>query len=377
MWLFIEPADVWLFRDGRPFDAGSDHRANSLFPPNPSTLYGVIRSKLLALYDVDLLAYRRRDTTQTNVAEVAEMIGYPPAKNGDGSAAESGTLRLEGPFLACREDGGIMPYFPCPADLLPTKAKKHQPRRLIRLTPQTAPVFVANWPVEKVTDLSPLQSPVEDDLDNLTGWISASALSNYLKQETVSWDDVQEDDKFFSREGRFGIGVEEGVKRPQEGMLYQVSYIRPRENVGLLVKVTGIDATTAKWGKGGLLSMGGEMRAGRYQVIDQPAGWPKNQPNSGKFNLYLATSTYFEQGWRPNDWTAFVGGANLKAAALPRYRLIGGWDVAHNRQKPMHRYVSAGSVYYFDDQGRPVADRLCDDPAMIPVGHGVYFYGSW
>lgn len=47
MRLFIRPVDVWLFRDGKPFDAASDHRARSLFPPYPSTMQGVIRSKAL------------------------------------------------------------------------------------------------------------------------------------------------------------------------------------------------------------------------------------------------------------------------------------------------------------------------------------------
>ncbi|HXG18262.1 MAG TPA: type III-B CRISPR module-associated Cmr3 family protein, partial [Methylomirabilota bacterium] len=44
MYLFLEAIDVWLFRDGRPFDARSDHRAESLFPPYPSVMQGAIRS---------------------------------------------------------------------------------------------------------------------------------------------------------------------------------------------------------------------------------------------------------------------------------------------------------------------------------------------
>ena len=52
--LFIRPVDVWLFRDGRPFSAGSDHRAESLFPPYPSVIQGAIRSYQLALKNVDL-----------------------------------------------------------------------------------------------------------------------------------------------------------------------------------------------------------------------------------------------------------------------------------------------------------------------------------
>jgi CRISPR-associated protein Cmr3 len=54
MHLLLEAVDVWLFRDGRPFDAGSDHRADSLFPPYPSVMQGVIRSHHLVVKNVDL-----------------------------------------------------------------------------------------------------------------------------------------------------------------------------------------------------------------------------------------------------------------------------------------------------------------------------------
>jgi len=56
--LFFEAVDVWLFRDGRPFTAGSDHVAHSVFPPYPSVMQGAIRSNQLVLLNVDLKAHR-------------------------------------------------------------------------------------------------------------------------------------------------------------------------------------------------------------------------------------------------------------------------------------------------------------------------------
>jgi CRISPR-associated protein Cmr3 len=53
MQLFLEALDVWLFRDGRPFDAGSDHRARSLFPPYPTVIQGVIRSHQVVVTGAD------------------------------------------------------------------------------------------------------------------------------------------------------------------------------------------------------------------------------------------------------------------------------------------------------------------------------------
>lgn len=122
MWLFIEPNDVWLFRDGKPFDAGADHRARTFFPPTPSTLQGAIRRKVLTLYNIDFARYRQRDVDQS----VADQVGLPPvyevvAGQSTVKPGALGTLRLRGPFVARRETTGIVPYFPCPADMVKTE----------------------------------------------------------------------------------------------------------------------------------------------------------------------------------------------------------------------------------------------------------------
>ena len=54
MQLFLEAVDVWLFRDGRPFDAGQDHSAVSRFPPYPTVIQGAIRSHHLVQTGVNL-----------------------------------------------------------------------------------------------------------------------------------------------------------------------------------------------------------------------------------------------------------------------------------------------------------------------------------
>lgn len=96
MHLFLEAIDVWLFRDGRPFDARSDHRAASLFPPYPTVMQGVIRSHHLVVKNVDL-----HDSQQ-----IVAMVG---------TADNYNTLCLRGPFIAKRELGKIVRYLPIPA----------------------------------------------------------------------------------------------------------------------------------------------------------------------------------------------------------------------------------------------------------------------
>ncbi|MDI7276942.1 MAG: type III-B CRISPR module-associated Cmr3 family protein, partial [Anaerolineae bacterium] len=109
MRLFLEAVDVWLFRDGRPFSAGSDHRARSLFPPLPTTVQGMVRSYHLLR--------QRRDVDLRDKASVRAAVGtsteFPPG------------FRMRGPFVAREEgeDRRIWRYFPLPADAAGTEGR--------------------------------------------------------------------------------------------------------------------------------------------------------------------------------------------------------------------------------------------------------------
>lgn len=102
MELIIKPVDIWLFRDGRPFLAGEDHDAISIFPPTPFTLQGAIRTKVLVDKGVDLTSFAYQEQPDPDV-------GY-----GD----NFGKLRLLGPLLAREEDGKWKRLIPVPADLV-------------------------------------------------------------------------------------------------------------------------------------------------------------------------------------------------------------------------------------------------------------------
>jgi CRISPR-associated protein Cmr3 len=362
MWLFIEPSDVWLFRDGKPFDAGADHRAASLFPPNPSTLQGAIRSNVLALYGVDFEDFRRGQAAP----EIHAQIGYPPTPGAKGNASgRLGSLQLHGPYLARCEGSKIQPYFPCPLDLLEVDGK------ITRLKAQQADPFEANWPAEST--LVPLIVPDEKTPgEPVVDWLSAEGLKQYLNGGIPPRGEFVSHSTLFEQEPRFGIGLETASKRPQEGLLYQVEYIRPQKGVGLLVEVQGLDES--QWGEAGVFSMGGEGRAARYRVTGNALEGLSSPEDGSK--LYLPVPTYFEKGWLPRTWDDFFSPApTLKSAAVGHSRAIGGWDVAHNRQKPMRRFVPAGSVYIFDQSLKPTGSSVCDDTTDAQMGYGTYFIG--
>jgi CRISPR-associated protein Cmr3 len=316
MHLFIEPVDVWLFRDGRPFEAGSDHRAESLFPPYPSVMQGVLRSHHLVVKNVDL---QNKKAIENSVGTATNFKG----------------LRMRGPFLARREAGGIVRYFPVPADAT-RKADQLKP-----LVPRESPKDVlCNVPTPFL-----LWPEAEPEKGEVGVWLNEKDLHDYFSRQSVS---PIPSEKLFVRENRFGIGRDDAKRTTKEGALYDVEFIRPQKDVGLVVEVEGLDG----WPERGLMRIGGEGRGGYFEQIP---GHPwLRAPNllPQRFRVYFATPTYFQEGWQPKDWGQFFEGqVTLQAAAIGRYQSLGGFDWARGAHKPAQRYVPAGSVYFFQCRG--------------------------
>jgi CRISPR-associated protein Cmr3 len=341
MHLFLEPLDVWLFRDGRPFDAGSDHRAASLFPPYPSVMQGVIRSHHLVVKGVNL-----RDQKAIEQAV--------------GTADDLRDLRLRGPFLARRENGRIVRYFPQPADAVTLDKDTHTLRRASAPRAPDADVDTSA-PTPMLLGLHDQPEKGESGL-----WLDEEALHTYLDGGTVAGVPSAE---LFARESRFGIGIEPGSRVTREGALYEAEFIRPCPGVGLLVEVEGYDG----WPERGLLRIGGEGRGAMYEQV-APAPWPTPpDPLPAQFAVYFVTPAFFDGGWRPegDDWGRYFDGkVRLIAAAVGRYESVGGYDLAGNSHKPARRYVPAGSVYYFEPDGDA---RLRPDRAVTDSGAAMGF----
>ena len=87
MRLFIEPSDVLLFRDGKPFSAGDDHAARSIFPPSPRTFQGAVRAAILSRHGFDM-------------AKASSIIGD--------SNSYGRLQQMRGPFIA-RQSGNEDP----------------------------------------------------------------------------------------------------------------------------------------------------------------------------------------------------------------------------------------------------------------------------
>lgn len=356
MHLFIEPVDVWLFRDGRPFDAGSDHRAQSLFPPYPSVIQGVMRSYHLIVKNVDL---NDKDSVRQAVGTAEDVRG----------------LRMRGPFVTRREGDALVRYFPVPADAT------LQDSRLRALVPEQKPSDI-ECGLQTSLLLWPKGEPAKDEL--LSKWITEEDLHKYLDGQPASA--IAEDD-LFVWENRFGIARDEAKHTVREGALYEVQFVRPKEEptkllrTGLSVQLEGLEGLS-QWPEYGWLRMGGEGRGGYFhQVTGLPWPQPPN-PLPERFKLYFATPAYFEAGWKPRDWEAFFDGPlTLEAAAVSRYQSLGGFDLARNEHKPARRYVPAGSVYFFQCHSearlRPTLVQQAITDSGAEVGFGQILIGRW
>jgi CRISPR-associated protein Cmr3 len=348
MQLFIQPVDTWLFRDGRPFSAGSDHRAESVFPPYPTTLQGAIRSYEATRQGIDL---RQRAAVEKAVGTVENYYKFSQ----------------RGPFLARWENGSIVRYFPQPADAFSRK-DSHELRPASRPQPQVVPTCL-----EKDLYLFGARDEPAKPASGL--WLNQGNILAYLALDPESGQNIQAmpASELYVLDERTAIGKDYHRNVVLQGALYEVGFIRPREGVGLLVDVLGYTWPESQ----GVLQLGGESRAASFEIVNPPIPWPEvPDPLPRRFKVYFATPACFYGGWRPvdNNWsTFFEGKVVLRTAALTRYESLGGFDWASKTHKPALRYVPAGSVYYFECDGSVRLNGELVQGAITDIGSQIGF----
>ena len=393
MQIFIEPSDVLLFRDGRPFSAGEGHRAKSVFPPYPNTIQGAIRSKVLAERCGNYQQYRDgclNCSKQTNCT-IPDEIGRPSQDE----RGNYGAMHLKAALVAKYYDSELTTYFPVPADVVQVKNKNKTTDKpeLRFLQP-----LKNNLPGQNdfSCPLLPLWTSENTPVEAAQGYLCHQDLGSYLLSEKPNCIIITADE-LYKFESRLGIEVDNIRQATEEGKLYQTEFVRCLENIGLYIEVEGIKQLSLAAQEGGLIAIGGENRTASYINVYK-INWDnfddqliEKLNKSFRFKLYLATPTIFRQGWLPKwiNSQNFQGEykgikVTLKAAAISRYQTIGGWDVAYNRPKPTYRAVSAGSVYYFETKANPeeILDafhwqNLADDEQNAQIGFGLSLVGTW
>jgi CRISPR-associated protein Cmr3 len=393
MRLFIEPTEPLLFRTARPFDAGENNLAESIFPPTPETLQGTIRAALATHWNT-------AKTLEENFADPAltDLIGD---RNG------YGRFRLTNITLARRKrdeaqsgngTGAIEYLYPMPSIiLLEEENVEHQARLIPRPRP---PAIHTNLSDEKY--LLYQNHELEGKPTTRKYWLTRRGLwKALLTEEDIATEDMVSASTIYTTEPRLGIGMNNATKTTKEGFLYQVHMIRMNHlmdhdytygfvvDIRIAQKASGAATTQEpliddrqtqemlRLDNDGWLTLGGERRAARFEVIKSPEA--EEQAGSGlsaKGNmLYLLTPAAFDRGWQPASWAKW---AEPVAVAMERYQSIGGWllnpENAGGRNKPQRRCVPAGSVYFFKET---VTASIPFTDYGKEIGYGIAFAGEW
>jgi CRISPR-associated protein Cmr3 len=174
--IFIEPLDVLLFRESKPFSGGEDHLARSVFPPPPSTVYAALRSHLLSCSFGRFEAFKKGEGVP---AELAGEVGSPE---------KFGILELKRLLVARkkelpkvgREVLQVQLLFPMPKDV--AKVKKEKPGPYALLKPAGAFPVHTNLP----QDLEHLWFQKDSHLEPAGGWLTEAGMQRYLDGEPHS-----------------------------------------------------------------------------------------------------------------------------------------------------------------------------------------------
>lgn len=341
MWLFIQALDVWMFRDGKPFDSGAGHHANSLFPPTSFTVQGMLRSLAIDRSRVDWDDYAANADPR-----LTAQIGSPNAIN---PANQLGDFWMRGPYLARRDEehGGLTRYFPLPIDVVQRGRQLHVLR-----------------------DGSDLE--LDDEIPESQLWLAESKFATiYRGGRQFSASECLREDELFVREQRFGNAIDVATRtvRADEGMLYSASFIRPCADVGLLIEIPDSEPWTRIFPApkiAQIFKFGGEGRSAHIERVEPPKDRITNNAHS-ESKLVLITPAYFIRGV-PN-----ING--ITAHAVPRLLAFGGWDLVKRRPRPIRRYAPPGSVFMVN-AGADLPELLTEQPIgelpLTTLGFGEY-----
>jgi CRISPR-associated protein Cmr3 len=361
-WVFIEATDVWLFRDNKPFTAQQNFVARGQFPPTPMTMQGVVRSYYLERQGVDWNEYRNGNVGDSIIA----AVGLPASGN---RPATIGNLRVIGPFIArLHAQGKVERLIRAPLDLL------HNGEQSLHrlLVPADERDFETNSPLDT---WRPLVGGGEG-FKEASGWLTDAQFADSLIGNVDALNDLLGDGDLFQMEDRVGLKMDHSRRANEESMFYHAEFVRPCENVGLLIHTN----LAIFEGDSGTVSIGGESRSGYYRVVAAPLSLPNT--GKGRVRITLLTPAYFSEGWQPksDDWSAWVGSGRLVSAIVGKPQLISGWDVANNRPKSLRHHVATGSVFFFENadvQGIPFTETPADSPDYGAMGFGAFAVGTW
>lgn len=399
MRIFIEPTEPLLFRTGRPFSAGENTFAESIFPPTPETLQGAVRAAIAIHWGQ---AQKPPISNPSYIFEEEALVKLIGKRVGERDTY--GQFRITGLALGRRhpDTHKIERLFPAPAHIMRVTLKGQSDRsfqQLVLLRPTGQNQGETNMPSGYNLLLPDLHGyETAGKAESLAGWLTHLGLKAVLQGDLPLESDehMLKSDAIYTYEPRLGIGMHNDRKTTKEGYLYQVQMIRMQPGCGFVIDIAlgeeqyraaemppayeqqGDASHALAFLKTGWLTLGGEQRAAHFTVLTPQESAVEDSIGHTKSGnlLYFATPAYFKQGWLPQDSALFPG--RLITAAINHYQPIGGWYLtpqnAGGGGKIMRRCVPAGSIYFFDEKmtvNRPLTEYGWQ------IGYGITYTGEW
>ena len=354
---FVQPLDVLMIRGNKSFGDAGQH-GEAVMPPWPSLFAGAFRSALLGKDAAQLARFANGEKLPDALGDVL------------GTTVEPGSFAITWLSLAqASTDANVNAAIPLPADLVAFDDAKLP---LVALQPAAHPAGSVASNELPLTALLRVAKQIKPETGR---WLDNAGLVSHLAGKLPA--STLKTASLYQRETRLGIALDACSRTAQDGALYTTEAIAFNTDTGFLV---GIDGDAGLLPSGGVLRLGGDGKGAAYKRVDltPPAAPLAHIATSCRFRLILATPGIFSGGWLPDgvtrqgerDFRLQGDGfsARLACAAVPRFDIISGWDLAHQQPKTAQRVAPAGSVYWFDqlegDAGKLaawVADGLWGD----------------
>ncbi len=369
---FLEPLDVLFLRGNKLFgDPGSF--GESLVPPWPSVAAGALRSRMLADEGVDLAAF------------AAGRFEHPVL----GTPERPGAFAVASFNLARRRaDGTVEILIQPPADLVITEGEDGEPATVQALKP-TVPAagLMASAPFARLPVLA------EQERGKPAGgyWLTQAGWEKYLTGHTPDAAHLVKSSALWAIDPRVGVGLDADTRRAAEGRLFSVQAVAMKPGVGFLAAVRGATPPAD-----GTLRLGGDGRAAAVHAVAArlPEADYEALASARRCRLVLTVPGIFPGGWKlpgMDDHGVFQLGevrGRVVCAAVPRFEVVSGWDLAKRQPKTAQRAAPAGSVYWLEDlKATPEALRKLaaeglwgenrDDPQRRAEGFNRAWLAGW
>lgn len=333
--LFIEPLDVLYLRGNHLFDSGGTYSA-ALMPPWPSLAAGAIRSRMLVDNQVDLKAFAKNTPISGALGESLGTFEKP------------GNFRIAAFTLACRDEEGIKPLFPLPADVIAPVENQLQYLQPTELHPALrssymlthCPLLAIDSPSKPVTGL----------------WLNQEGMQAYLLGAELEFArHCVRQSAIWQSDHRLGIALDPEKQTAGEGQIYTAETISMCQGYGFWTEINGADGLVPQHG---VVRFGGDGRAAQIAAcrVSLPDTDWEQIAQEKRFRIVMTTPGIFAEGWCPDGlgdnypvWQTEGFCARLQAACVSRAEIISGWDIVRRCPKTAMRVVPTGSVYYFSD----------------------------